>query len=523
MENLAVMKPSDPSVPLAAILLSTTTGLVRTAGAPVEQAGPVRRVVIADADNLAAGLSEGSIVLAIGLPYRATRQLVEFAVECDASAVALRTASPAASRALSSIGRTLGITLLELAAGHTWDRLHRELTAGLSPPPVVGDDALGRLAQTIAALTRGSVTIEDPQARVLAYSSAGDEVDDLRRRSILGRSGPPEYLTLLRDLGVYDRLAAGDLVDIAHPQHNIRRRLAIGIFAGSEPLGTIWVLQGGQDLSGTAAEALRGAARIAAEHIAGRGTSHPVGRVGGALLDLLVGRSTAQHRWVPTERPFVVAAFAFGDESDDPAAGTRRLDRLAGIVRIHAAAFRPDAEVAEVDNRLYLLVPNISAAVAARSMLGMILTAARDHVAGEVHVAVGPVVLGVDAVAASRQGADLVLDANPPDNPATFDDLRAFLLAGAAASAVARRVDLHDQRLARLVTTKPELARTLLVYLDHASVSAAAAHLQVHPTSVRQRLHRLAGDIDLDLSDPEQRLAAQLQLRATADRQDSPG
>src|SRR4051812_26879254 len=54
---------------------------------------------------------------------------------------------------------------------------------------VLGTDLYG-IAQTLATLTRGMVSIEDDRSRVLAYSASDDTADELRRLSILGREGP---------------------------------------------------------------------------------------------------------------------------------------------------------------------------------------------------------------------------------------------------------------------------------------------------------------------------------------------
>src|SRR5690606_34998956 len=141
-------------------------------------------------------------------------------------------------------------------------RLRVDADLGESP----GD--LFSLAQTIAALTGGLVSIEDASSRVLAYSS-GDEVDELRRLSVLGRQGPPQYLALLREWGVFTRLRSGD--EVVHidepPGRGIRRRLAVGIRAGAQPLGAISVQQGSGPFAEGAEEALLGAARMTALHL----------------------------------------------------------------------------------------------------------------------------------------------------------------------------------------------------------------------------------------------------------------
>jgi hypothetical protein len=48
------------------------------------------------------------------------------------------------------------------------------------------------LAPTVAVLTAGSVSFEDAGNRVLVYSRSDDEIDELRRLSILGWEGPEQ-------------------------------------------------------------------------------------------------------------------------------------------------------------------------------------------------------------------------------------------------------------------------------------------------------------------------------------------
>ena len=100
---------------------------------------------------------------------------------------------------------------------------------------VLGTDLYG-LAQTLAGLTRGMVSIEDDSARVLAYSASDETADELRRLSILGRAGPSDYLQHLQDWGVYDRLRRSDeVIEVpADDELGIRPRLVISIRADAE-------------------------------------------------------------------------------------------------------------------------------------------------------------------------------------------------------------------------------------------------------------------------------------------------
>ena len=77
------------------------------------------------------------------------------------------------------------------------------------------------------------------------------------------------YLKMLREWGVYNLLRSSEeVVRIdERPELGIRRRIAVGIHAGAQPLGTIWVQEGDQPLTEQAERALLGAARVTAPHL----------------------------------------------------------------------------------------------------------------------------------------------------------------------------------------------------------------------------------------------------------------
>ena len=90
-------------------------------------------------------------------------------------------------------------SLLEGGAGQS-------VTGDRADEPLAGENDLYGLAQTVAALTGGLVSIEDDRSRLLAYSATDGAADELRMLSILGRAGPADYLRRLRERGVFDRL-----------------------------------------------------------------------------------------------------------------------------------------------------------------------------------------------------------------------------------------------------------------------------------------------------------------------------
>ncbi|MGI8665962.1 MAG: hypothetical protein ACR2N4_08020, partial [Jatrophihabitans sp.] len=257
---------------------------------PLDRLPAGRSVGLADPQQPGAPLTADEVVLGVGLEPAGAATLLRAAAQARVAAVVLYRPGGQAEQVLAGLADELAVRLSWRPTALSWRELHRQLSERSSPPPVGGDDELADLAQTIATLTGGLVTIEDTSARVLAYSRSSDEVDELRRLSILGRSGPPAYLALLREWGVYDRLAGSEeVVEIAeHPQSGVRRRLAVGVFAGSRQLGTIWLQQGATDFEPHARRALLGAARLAAEQLAdqGRRSREPPGA---SLVELLSG------------------------------------------------------------------------------------------------------------------------------------------------------------------------------------------------------------------------------------------
>jgi DNA-binding PucR family transcriptional regulator len=73
----------------------------------------------------------------------------------------------------------------------------------------------------------------------------------------------------------------------------------------------------------------------------------------------------------------------------------------------------------------------------------------------------------------------------------------------------AREVQAHD------TTHGTDYARTLAAWLDHPDDPRRAAdRLHVHPNTLRYRMARLSELVQIDLDDPQTRLALRLQLRA---------
>lgn len=452
-------------------------------------------------------------------------ELVAAAAAAGAAAVVLPadTPLPAVTPTPAPAGAAERPVVVPKPDAVSWRQLHAALSARLDRPPMIADDELADLAQTIATLTGGLVTIEDMAARVLAYSRSSDEVDELRRLSILGRSGPADYLALLREWGIYDRLATPDeVVEIAeHPATGVRRRLAVGVFAGDRQLGTIWVQQGAAEFGAHARQALLGAARLTADQLVGRGRQPRDAAPAARLADLLAGRTDPESLGLGRDagRPCAVAVLLPGAVDGGPAEQTQRLDELAAIVTVQAAAFRRHALVGRVGNRLLMLLPALGAPEAeatleqAEAMLEQTVTVIRRHLDPAARASLGPIVPTVAQAAESARRAELVRSVQADEPVLSFSRARNRLLIRAVRDFLEEQADLADPRVAELISRDAASADTLLRYLDTGSdVGRVAAELAVHPTTVRYRLRRTSTALGIDLADPTDRLAIQLQL-----------
>jgi sugar diacid utilization regulator len=237
--------------------------------------------------------------------------------------------------------------------------------------------------------------------------------------------------------------------------------------------------------------------------------------------------------------PCAVAVVELGPDLRDAASAAAKLDELAAILTVHAAAYRRSALVEQFDGRVYLLLPTSSAVTSDRvipnavtsdrttinavtsdrvtsatAMLRQAMAAVRRHLDPAARAALGPVVDSVPSAARSRQGAELVLGVAGTDPVSSFDAVRPRLLISTIEKCLAEQQDLLDPRVSSFVEADPEGARTLLNYLDAGSdVGRVAAQMHLHPTTVRYRLRRAFQATGIDLSGGPDRFAMHVQLR----------
>ena len=479
-------------------------------------------------------IDRDSIVFAVATPAegQAARRVITDAASAGAALVVFKVHEGPSGTARDA--EDAGMTVLAVPDEMSWTHLFSLLTRAmqLREQPAGGGIAgvpmgdLFALANAIAAMVGGAVTIEDPKARVLAYSNLeGQRIDEPRQRSILGRQVPdmPGVRVLYRTLAGDDGVRRFETVEGLE----IYPRLAVPVRVAGETLGSIWVIEGPQRLGKDAERALAEAARIAALHMIHVRSSRDIERRmrGDLLRSLLEGRGSAEsileRLGIDPRVALVVVAFEL---QSDPVEEDVHRERLVDLVALYCEAFRRRAACVSIARTVYALLPVPRSLAEDRidTLANEIVEHARSTLRVPIRAAIGSPVSGARMVPRARAEADRVLRvlAAGPGAPAvaTIADVgsRAVLL------------ELHD-----VTRDHPDIARgqvqavtaydaehgtdyriTLEAYLDaFGDIRVASGRIGVHANTFRYRLRRLVELFGIKFDDPDDRLVLGLQLR----------
>ncbi|TYB47655.1 PucR family transcriptional regulator [Nonomuraea sp. PA05] len=392
----------------------------------------------------------------------------------------------------------------------------RETASGRGPTDLFA------LADSLADVIGGAVTIEDRHWRVLAYSRSQEAGDPARLETILARRVPDRLRELFQQQGVLTRLAADEPVFVpADPGNGLTGRMAVAVRAGRELLGSVWVTCE-RPLTGAHRHALADGARTVALHLLRSRASADLERQVESdlvirLLDGSADAVTAISRLGLAARPWRVVAVRAHTGGERQAALLLAFEQATtgfGWSRPGRSALLGDT--------LYTILPAEQAESARRW-----ITALRAELPGQVHVAAG---IGAPAevaeLPASRQEADECLalheDGPPGAVPPAYDEswgdiLLRRLRAAARTGRVPARGPVstllrHDSRHGT------HFAATLRAWLEsQGDLASAAERLGVHPNTVRNRLRKMGELAPLDLDDARQRLAMTIMLAASSD------
>jgi hypothetical protein len=154
----------------------------------------IERFLIADAEDETSD-GDGAFVLLIGVRGRSALPALRRLLQNPPPVVAVKGSRDELSEAeelLAAPGP--GLLLVDPAAD--WDRLLSIAKDRIQPRSYQSEvltlleEDLFAIAQTTARLTSSHVVIEDAANKVLAYSTVSNDIDELRKASILARRGP---------------------------------------------------------------------------------------------------------------------------------------------------------------------------------------------------------------------------------------------------------------------------------------------------------------------------------------------
>lgn len=473
------------------------------------------------------------ILLGVGVhpTHPTSPAVVRDAAACGFAAVVVKALS-ADIDALAAVADAAGIALMVADDGADWRQLAALIDSAVAahggsvlPDVAVGD--LFALADAVAAMVGGATTIEDLQERVLAYSTVpGQAIDDDRRAGILGRQVPTlpgnvsQYAHVFRSEGAV-RLPADTSAQLP--------RLAVAVRVGSQPLGSIWVIDTAEGLPASAERALEQAADIAALHLLRARSAADLARqrrtefLRRLLQDENDAHLLADQMGLDPLGRFVVVAL---QPELTPGISQLQLAQLSDFVAVQCETYRPGTQCVEIGTTVYALFALDRAfdAAAVAEVTSRLVSRVQTALRMPVASALGSTAATIGRVGASRHDADLVLlllakrgEAVPV---ASADDVRSALILLELGQLLHTHPHVVSPAAVRLHALDARggthYADTVRTYLDCGRDSAAAAaRLSLHQNTLRYRLRRARDLAGVDLDDPDDTLVLWLALRAT--------
>jgi hypothetical protein len=376
----------------------------------------------------------------------------------------------------------------------------------------------------IAAELGRPALIEDLRRSVVAYSPHPDEVDDVRRRSILEHRADPAIHAWLSGLGVY---AATSAVRVpGNPDLGMLPRVCVPIGRGGVVFGHLWFIEPGAhpvplDLERAAASAELVAEEWARVRMSQEGES---AREGELARELVLGRAEVRRRAVDELvesgrfengllRVYVLttetqtSTGGAADEEFERAA--RRARRALGGRGVLALARRDHAAI---------VVPSSTGRFADTDRIARVVAdSADDAVDGVWKVAIGgeaSVVAARESYRQARRVLGIAGSFGLAERVLHWDRLGVYRGLDSAAAAGLRSADFHPG-LERLTAERDGevLVRSLEAYLMEAGhVQRAATRLGVHRTSLYNRLNRAQRILGIDLDDGLDRLGVHMSI-----------
>lgn len=465
------------------------------------------------------------VLLGVGVDRRFLDPLtvVAQASEAQIAAMVIKASALRVSPELVATANDCGLALLTVDDMIDWLTVDTHIRSAVyatthagGPLQSVPSGDLFSLAEAIADTVGGAAAIEDMNLRVLAYSVGQHPIDEDRRSGILGRRVPtaPEHPGQYRE--VYQ---SRSVCRIPGAPGGLER-LAVAVRAGTEIIGSIWVVIPSDGLREGAERQLADVAPVAALHLLrARHAEDLVRQQRTEAAEALVAGSGDLRNAVLVlgfhpDSAVVVMTIALTSPDDRR---TARHDRLVSLVTMNCESRRLSVGVAGAGDLLHVVCSalHLGSADDILQVAEAIRRAARSSLDLDAVIGIGPVVsaahrIGHSAECAAKVATLLRRVAELP-RIATYRqmaDRTSFVDLAAAAiddprTISARVVEIlkHD---AERSTAYAELLRTYLRSWRDATRTATA--LEIHPNTVRYRLNRLSATFGIDLDDPDQLL-----------------
>jgi hypothetical protein len=382
-------------------------------------------------------------------------------------------------------------------------------------------------ANALAALVGGAVAVEDPSGNLLAYSNLDQPIDEARRQTILGRGNPASWSRLLESEGYAHQLATAEgPVRITDPEERASERVAVLVRAGTEVLGSIWVVAGDEPLGPEAERVVADATPLAAMQLLHHRTHQDSSRRerGQALRALLAGDASAvEGMGIDAGTTCQVVAFHLAAAEEDEVRLSVGRSRLLDAITMACEAFRRRVLCTWAGPTIYALFPEVTATGAER------LAALADDICARTSTALGVEVLagisephvGLASAPECRSEADRVLRVlrERGGRVARLEDVRIPSVLLALGDLVRSRPDLRVPGVQVLAKHDADSGKSyvasLRAYLRAGgSIPGGAALLGIHANTMRYRVTRIEEVSGLRLDDPDHRLVASLELLA---------
>jgi hypothetical protein len=380
------------------------------------------------------------------------------------------------------------------------------------------------LVDGLASRLGRPVGVDDRRFRAVAYSAHADEIDEVRRISILGRRAPDAVIRWLEGLGLMQ--ATEDVRVPANPDFHMVARVCLPARFHDRLLGFLWLIDDDPPLTDADLEVCRAEAHELAQELHRlRQQTDDERRLDGAWVRaILEGGGDAARRSPGIAAASVYVAVVIDVTFPEGAAPPSRIDILLTEALDHARrSLAPRHQLAAVEQSRATVILGASTAAEIDRHAASLLTAVQTELGeidgAHVHVGLGDFARTLDALPASRGGAEnaVRLSRAMPELGVLvkWSDLGATRL---LAELLGRRdpATLLPAALRRLLADQDGelLTLTLEAYLERAGdVATAAADLFIHRSSLYNRLQRIEEVAEIDIRSGSDRLELHLGIR----------